>query len=568
MIKSKIVIFIALATFQLGYAQKAAEQISIRLVDAMPNMPTPYKMKDWKKVTAQQDSLLYDFNAKGPLLPLIWWDDNKVNVPIRSFGIPSYVGASRNMNKQSSYESLPVIGSVLGASLVGIDKSNYNGIDFVSMCRQFYNTKNGENLVMNSVDRKTGETFWYDIFPGMAFNMLVDQYPKKKEIADIMKLNADKWIVCINRLSKEKKYPDFNFTAFDFKTNKGVYNGVWHEPDAAAGLAWLEFTAWKKWGDASYLQASKSCMDYLQNRPEKEGAYYEIMMPYGAYMAVRMNAELGTKYDEIKLLNWCFDGQNSDRNGWGVMAEKWGQYDVDGLVGQKKEEQYAFAMNTFSQAAALVPIVKYNPSYSKTIGKWILNLSNSSRLFYSDEHPKNRQTSAVWQGDPNHVICYEGLRKDLDHGNGFEVYKDVLANEGPYALGDQMKQYSSATDLCPYGSAWVGMLASIVDTTNVEGILKINCNATDFFSSRALPTFLFYNPYKEIKNVSFNVGNSSVNIYDSVSKKYIGRKVIGNFNFKLNANTAMTLIIVPSEIKTSMKNKTLIAGTNIIDYHY
>ena len=35
MIKSKIVIFIALATFQLGYAQKAAEQISIRLVDAM-----------------------------------------------------------------------------------------------------------------------------------------------------------------------------------------------------------------------------------------------------------------------------------------------------------------------------------------------------------------------------------------------------------------------------------------------------------------------------------------------------------------------------------------------------
>ena len=553
---------------QLGQAQKAVEQNPIRLVEAMPNMPAPYKMKDWKKVAIQQDSLLYDFNAKGTFLPLIWWDDNKVNYPIRSFGIPSYVGASRNNDKQSSYESLPVLGSVLGASLIGIDKSNYNGIDFVSMCKQFYNTKNGENLVMNSVDRKAGETFWYDIFPGMAFNMLVDQYPENKEIAEIMKLNANHWIEAINGLSKGREYPDFNFTAYNFKSGLGVYNGVWHEPDAAAGLAWLEFTAWKKWGDDSYLNASKSCMDYLQNRPAKEGAYYEIMMPYGAYMAVRMNAELGTKYDELKLLNWCFDGQNTDRNGWGVMAEKWGQYDVDGLVGQKKEEQYAFAMNTFSQAAALVPIVKYNPSYSRAIGKWMLNLANASRLFYADEHPKNRQSSAVWQGDPNHVICYEGLRKDLDHGNGFEVFKGVLAEEGPYAIGDQMKQFTSFTDLCPYGSAWVGMLASIIDTTNVEGVLKLNCNATDFFSSRALPTFLFYNPYKEIKNISFNVGDSAVNIYDSVSKKYIAKNVSGDFNFNLNGDAAMTLVLVPSNLKTETKEKMLTVGDNVIDYLY
>ena len=99
-------------------------------------------------------------------------------------------------------------------------------------------------------------------------------------------------------------------------------------------------------------------MTFLQNRPEKEGTFYEIMMPYGAYLAVRMNAELGTAYDELKMFNWCFDGNNSDRDGWGVMCERWNKYDVHGLVGQKKDEQYAFAMNTFSQAAALVPIVK------------------------------------------------------------------------------------------------------------------------------------------------------------------------------------------------------------------
>ena len=37
-----------------------------------------------------------------------------------------------------------------------------------------------------------------------------------------------------------------------------------------------------------------------------------------------------------------------------------------------------------------------------------------------------------------------------------------MSDEGPYAIGDQVKTMSSATDICLYGSAWVGMLASIV----------------------------------------------------------------------------------------------------------
>ena len=56
-------------------------------------------------------------------------------------------------------------------------------------------------------------------------------------------------------------------------------------------------------------------------------------------------------------------------------------------------------------------------AYASTIGKWMLNLANACRLFYADEHPRNRQSSSIWEGDPQHVICYEGLRKDLYHGN-------------------------------------------------------------------------------------------------------------------------------------------------------
>jgi hypothetical protein len=562
-------LFTLLLLFAAGgvIAQAPVKQIPISVVETMPNIPTPYKMKNWKQVGIKQDALLYDFNAKGALLPLIWWDDSHTNTAERSFGLPSYVGSIRQKGT-NQYESLPVMGSLLGASLLGIDKSNVNGVDFVSMTKHFYNSANGVNLIMNKGDLKMGNTFWYEIWPGMAFSMLVDRYPAKKDLAGIMHANASHWLEVINGLSVNRPFPDFNFTSYSLEEHKGVYNGTWHEPDAAAGLAWLEFAAWKNSTDSKYLKASQACMAFLQDRAAKEGPFYEVMMPYGAYLAVRMNAELGTKYDELKMLNWCFDGNNSDRDGWGVVSEKWGDDDVHGLVGQKKEEQYAFAMNTYSHAAALVPIVKYNPAYSKTIGKWMLNLANASRLFYADEHPKNRQTSAVWQGDPEHVISYEGLRKDLDHGNDFAIFKGILADKGPYAVGDQVKQYRSMTDICPYGSAWVGMLGAIVDTTNVKGILKLNCNATDFYSSKKLPSYLFYNPYATIQSVGLSVGDSKTNVYDRVSKKYIAKNVSGNINISIAGDNAVSLVLIPSDLKVYKKGKQLVTGTEVVDYNY
>lgn len=546
-------------------AQREVIQKEIHLVQYMPELPIPYKMKNWKEIAIQQDRLFYDFNAKGQNLPLIWWDDSQVNFPFRTFGLPSYVDKRRLGG--NSYESLPTMGSLISASLLKIDKSNYNGEDYVTMIRQFFNQKNGTNLILNGLNRKVGESFWYEIWPAMAYSMLVDLYPAKTEMQEPMKMTVDNWLAAISDLSREREYPDFNYTAFDFKNRKGYHNGVWREPDAAAGLAWLQYVAWVKYGDKKYLDAARQCMAFLQNRQAADGTFYEIMMPYGAYLAIRMNAELGTSYDELKMLNWCFDGNNSDRDGWGVMCERWNKYDVHGLVGQKKAEQYAFAMNTFSQAAALVPIVKYNPAYSATVGKWILNLANASRLFYPDEHPRNRQSSSIWQGDPQHVICYEGLRKDLDHGNHFEPFQGLLATEGPYAIGDQVKTMSSATDICLYGSAWVGMLAAIVDTTDVEGILQLDCNATDFYSARKFPTYLVFNPYFENKTVTLNLNVADpVDMYDLVSKQYLKKNCKDKAVISLNANSAVTIVCLPSSaVKTKKKGKLMI-GKDVVDY--
>lgn len=562
----KIVLILLAGILSTGTSvQSQVKQKDIRLVQYMPNMPSPYKMKNWKEIATQQDKLFYDFNAKGQNLPLIWWDDSRVNFPFRTFGLPSYVDKRRLGG--NTYELLPTMGSLISASLLNIDKSNYQGEDYVTMIRQFFNKKNGTNLILNGLNRKVGESFWYEIWPAMAYSILVDLYPAKEEMQEPMKITVDNWLEAIDDLSRGREYPDFNFTAFDFKNRKGYHNNVWREPDAAAGLAWLQYISWIKYGDQKYLNAARQCMAFLQNRQEAEGTFYEIMMPYGAYLAVRMNAELGTHYDELKMLNWCFDGNNSDRDGWGVMCERWNKYDVHGLVGQKKEEQYAFAMNTFSQAAALVPIVKYNPAYSATIGKWVLNLANACRLFYSDEHPRNRQSSSIWQGDPQHVICYEGLRKDLEHGNHFEPFQGLLAEEGPYAIGDQVKTMSSATDICLYGSAWVGMLAAIVDTTDVEGILQLDCNATDFYSDRKYPTYLIFNPYFEDKTVTLNLHvEAPVDLYDLVSKQYLRKNCQGKVAVRLQADQAATIVCLPSSAVRTKKKGKLMIGQDVIDY--
>jgi hypothetical protein len=95
-----------------------------------------------------------------------------------------------------------------------------------------------------------------------------------------------------------------------------------------------------------------------------------------------MNAEIGTKYNVEKMINWCFN--RGALRGWGTIVGKWGNYDASGLVGEANDggNDYAFLMNGVQQAAALVPMLRYDKRFAKAIGKWMLNLSNASRLFY------------------------------------------------------------------------------------------------------------------------------------------------------------------------------------------
>ena len=524
-----------------------AKQKTIERVELMPRNPSPFVMKDWKALAHAYDQLIFSFNAKGKYLPLIWWDNSRVNFDRVTFGLPSYVGDPRITSAE--HEAITCMGTLLGATVAGIDKTR-GAHNWVLMAEQYFNRKNGENLVLNRTSTHSGQTFWYEVWPHVLFYALVDKYPNTGEMESIMKTTADRWYDACYQMGGKNGAANFDHTAFDFNTMQAIDNGKWKEPDAAAGIGWLEYMAWVKWRSPKHLKAADWSLKFLHNR--KENPHYEILMPYGAYLAARINGELGRKYDVHKFLTWCFE-ESKARPGWGTVAENWGGYDCHGLVGSITDGGgYAFALNTFASAGALVPLVRYDDRYSQAIGRWMLNAANSARLFYRDAHADDHQSSAFWNDDSG-VIAYEGLRKEWK-------------GKSPYATGDPIRLGWGPTDLALYGGSYVGFFGGIVRKTNVEMILQLDCLATDFFHDRAYPTYLYYNPYEVTKEVEIDVGPESRDLFDAASDGFLKKNVKGVSRFPLRANTAAVVVVAPTGGKITHKgNRTLINGV-VVDY--
>lgn len=381
-------------------------QISITKVDQMPNQPSPYQMRDWKNVTQLFDSFVFDFTKTGLYLPVPWWDTSHYNGNPTGFGMPSYIGRF-GQSSGTAHESICTMGAVLGATLSGIDKSNQNGYNWVFMLDNYFSDT--QNLFLNNIGGVTGQTFWYEVLPSVLFYQLNYFYPNTGNFNSEFVTTANQWYnacVAMGGNTTPWTLPNFNYTAFNFSTMLPVYNGVWRENDAAAAIGWVEYMAYIKTGDAKYLTAAKWCIEYLE--AQTTNPLYDVVLVYAPYIAQRMNIEQGTNYDVTKLINWCFNGNS---NGWGVRAgETWGAFGVDGLMGISN---YSFELESLHLAGAVAPMPRYNQQYARAIGKYILNLANNARLYYSYMHDANHQTCSNWAFtyDPNSCIGYEGLKK-------------------------------------------------------------------------------------------------------------------------------------------------------------
>ena len=552
------------------YYGEPVVQHSISRVEKMAAFPQPYKILDWKQKALDFDAYAFDFNSTLPAGPVIWLDSARRNMDQVTFGLYTAMKDSRQgpqNNNGEFHESLNILHTLLGAGLNGIDKTKQNGFNFVKMSQNYFNSDNGWNIVMNNTCPEVallgggyGRDWWYDVYPNILFYAVSEVFPGVEGADQILHTVAEQFAAADEVLDG-----NYDFTYFDYAQMKGCNNWIPKQQDAAGGHACVLYSAYQKYGDERYLQRAISAMKALDGQTESR--FYEILLPMGIYTAARLNAEQGCHFDTAKMLDWVFDGctASDGRTGWGITAGKWGDYEISGLQGSLIDGGgFAFLMNSIDVAWPFVPLVKYEPQYARSIGRWMLNNVNNCRLFFPDQLPDSLQCLPGMQDYTNSIVAYEGLRYE-------DNLYDVEAHKGlhPIALGDGPRW----TDKNPkesmfslYSTGAVGIFGAIVETTDVEGILRLNCNATDFYADNPFPVYLLYNPF-DATSVTYTVKGGRKDLFDIVSRSYLAKGVKDSASITLPADASAVVVELPAGSRIQRdQNGNLSVNNHIIAY--
>lgn len=537
-------------------------QRTIDRVSMMPDFPQPYKMLDWNRIAKDFDSLVYDFTVEGEYWPMIWLDDSRKNLDQETFGIYTAMGDVRqgkDANGGMFHESLNSLGSLLGATLVGIDKTDQHGYNFVKMVQNYFNTDNGWNIVMNNTCPEVallgggyGRDWWYDVYPNVLFYGLANFYPEEGITSEIQRSVAEQFYKADSVLNG-----NYDYTFFDYAEMKGKRSHITSQQDAAAGHAYVLYCAYKKFGDPRYLEGAISALSAIKDL--EENRFYEILMPFGAYVAARLNAEEGTDIDPAIFVNWSFEPAVG-RSGWGVLVAEWNGYDVSGMVGSiTHNDGYGFLMNTFDMAWPLVAMVRYDPSFANAIGKWMLNAANAARLTYPAEIPPEHQTQPQLLEETKGVIAYEGIIHHSDFAYAKEIPAPVAQGDGPNWIANN----PDASQFSIYGSGHVGIFGSIIRETNIEGILQLDLLATDFYNDEAFPTYLYFNPHSVVRNVQLPKQGGMV--YNMITKEFTS----DNSEFvSVPPGESVLVVLAPKDGVIEIEETVLRIDDVIVDYNY
>lgn len=569
---SLILFTCVLVTTFAGCKRQAGEpvaQTAIQRISQMPDLPQPLHIIDWETKARQFDSLAYDFNNTASYGSLIWLDSARRNIDQVTYGLYTVIGDVRQGPKNNNgefHEALTSLNALVSAGLLGIDKTSQHGYNFVKMSQNYFNSDNHWNIVMNNTNPEVamagggyGRDWWYDVYPNVLYYGVAALYPNVENTENIQRMVAEQFYKADSTLNG-----NYDYSYFDYANMQGMRNNIPWQQDAAGGHAYVLYSAFQKFGDARYLEGAKRATQALVN--QKESRFYEILLPFGAYTAARLNAEQGTTFDVAKLLNHTFDGCQSKeaRYGWGVIADKWGDYDVSGLQGSITDGGgYAFFMNSVALAWPLVPMVKYEPQYAEAIGKYMLNAVNASRLFYPDQVDDAHQWLPQKKNITNGIIAYEGVRKTDDYK------KPALEGISPVSIGDGPKWVAGQPEesmFSLYSTSIAGVFGAIVHSTDVEGILALDCNVTDFYAENPFPVYLYYNPYGEDKTVTYSA-KTSVDLFNVLTKTYLAKAGSGNIRIQIPAGKAVLVVELPAGTLLTSKGKKLTAGDAVVAFN-
>ena len=571
-------------------------QLGVPRIESMlyESIPQPFQIIDYKKLAESFDQNAFDFNAKGESWPIIWMDYTYQNFNQPTFGLYTAMGDVRmgpNVKDGIVHEAMAGMGSVLSATFVGIDKSNQNGMNYVGMLKNYFNRESAGtpwNIMMNNTNQLSGNAgggyardWWYDVFPNVMFYAIADRYSKQTDFDAIERTIADKFNEANTTLLT--KYNDsYDYFYFDYAAMKPMVfpappNPPLAQQDAAAGHSWVLYSAYQKFGDAKYLAGSISSLNALENLPYDAAntPSYEVLMPFGAYMAARLNAEQGQHYNVQKMMDWSFNGKGGPRPDWGVIVGTWGDINVSGMVGSTTDRGgYGFLMDTYDMAWPIVPLVRYDQAYANMVGIWMLNAANVSRLFYPQYMPESHQSLYSMRSMTKDVVAYEGIIKNSNANP--QLSPPVAQGDGPgWATGNP-----PSTEFGVYGSSHVGIFGSIISYTTEPTILQLNLLATDSYHAPAYPSYLYYNPNAQAKTITLDLvamrkGSSLINstqaisLYDTVSAQVVATNLTSaKTTLTIPAQSSRSLVIIPTGGNVTTSGTKLLINNVVIDYHF
>ncbi|MBK8392654.1 MAG: hypothetical protein IPL23_26780 [Saprospiraceae bacterium] len=100
--------------FSLNLIKAQVPQIPIPRIEAMPNLPSPYNMRDWKDVAIKFDAFVFDEQKQGPYLPLASYGIGSNSFPnLPKVNLHTYVGT----NSPNGNEAINVMPAIVKALL-------------------------------------------------------------------------------------------------------------------------------------------------------------------------------------------------------------------------------------------------------------------------------------------------------------------------------------------------------------------------------------------------------------------------------------------------------------------
>lgn len=480
-------------------------QKDISRVDLYDNyLPNNYAFMDYSEKALLFDQALFDSNLEGDHLPMIWHRND-------SFGFGAYVGDSRGY-----VEGVSAISAVLSASLIGIDKSDDNGMNYVAMLKQFYNS-NQKVILNNMYAVSTDNSLWYKLYPGILLTQVSLMYPNETELRNIVLENIQSWYSAQNVFQNQPEGPNYDFTSFDFTTMEPVDNQIWTEPDSAVGIGMLMYYGYLMTSDDKFLDALIQTMDYITQY--FGSPLYELLHYYAPFLAAYLNSEHGTNYNLESLLNDNLDGMSIPRGGWGSIVGSWGDFTMNGLMGSTRDRKgYAFSMNSFASAFMMSSFVNYDARYASSIGSWLLHLTSNGRYFFPDQIDKEYQSCTY------HDVCGDFNEKTFD-SVPYEGIINGYNSRTPWVGGDPLINDWAPTDLSIYSGASTGLFGSMIQETNVSGILIFEVNKMAQIGTNRPGNFLIYNPHPTTHEVKYHTQSEGpVYLFDLVSKTWLSNE--------------------------------------------